>query len=109
MPMLSFSNIKILFFLTIFFVAIFLILYLWQINMLVSQTYLRNSLLEKIQSLSQQNKELEFIFLQKSSLGILEDKISQLPFEKSGQINYIKMLEGVVVKSSGKAYGESSP
>lgn len=81
-----------------FIVTIFLlILYIFQVNTMVRETYLIQGYQRKLGALSQENKTLEIDFSQTNSLANIANAIKSLNFEKADQVRYIQVLEGQVV------------
>lgn len=81
-------------------VFILLGFYLWQINLIVRQSSLRDHAAQKIQELSLQNKELEIQLSKADSLSTLLERIGGLAsFESVTRVKYLRLLGGVVVRS----------
>lgn len=77
-----------------------LILYIFQLNLLFSQTYLIQNYEKKLEQLSKENAALEINSIQANSLETIESQIKELGFEKIENIEYIKVLENRVVRSN---------
>ena len=81
-----------------FIVTVFLlILYIFQVNTMIRETYLIQGYQKKLGALSQENKNLEINFSQASSLSNITNAINSLNFEKAEKFRYIQILEGQVV------------
>ena len=75
-----------------FFVVIF-IFSIFQITTYISSQYLLKNYQEQIQKLAQENRNLEVASLRNISLENIEEKISEIGFEKVDKIHYIQVLE----------------
>lgn len=83
---------------TSFIVTVFLlILYIFQVNTMIRETYLIQGYQRKLTVLSQENKSLEINFSQANSLSNITNAIKSLNFEKAEKVRYIQVLEGQVV------------
>ncbi|KKU86898.1 MAG: hypothetical protein A2667_00185 [Candidatus Wildermuthbacteria bacterium RIFCSPHIGHO2_01_FULL_47_27] len=83
------------------FIFALLGVYLWQVNLIVRQSALRDSAAKKIQELSLQNKGLEIELSRADSLDQLAERLSGLSsFENVSRVKYLRLLGGVVVRSS---------
>jgi len=79
-------------------ILVFLIFYLFQVNALVSETYLVQNYEKKLTELSQKNEILTINFFQANSLDNIEKLIKDLGFEKVDKIHYIKIPKEIVTK-----------
>lgn len=75
------------------------VFYIYQINAVISETYLINKYEKKLSELRQQNKVLEANFYSVNSLENVEKLIQNLSFEKVSAIHYIQVLAGQVVRN----------
>lgn len=74
------------------FVAVFLLFfYVYSINELTRGAYLIKNYEKQIDSLSQENRNLELGFAKSGFLGNLEIKTQELSFEKTQEIKYIQI------------------
>ena len=78
-------------------IIFFSVLYVIQINLMTTETYLIQSGQKKMNELIGENKGLEVYFAQANSFSSLEAKVSNLSLEKVGEIHYIQALDGQVV------------
>lgn len=86
--------------LAISLIFILLGFYLWQVNLIVRQSSLREHAAQTIQELSLQNKELEIQLSKADSLGTFMDRISSsAAYENVTRVKYLRLLGGVVVRS----------
>jgi len=76
----------------------FLVFYIFQVNALVSETYLIQSYEKKLAELSRENEILTINSAQLNSLDNIENKILEFGFEKVEKIHYIKISEEIVTK-----------
>lgn len=75
-----------------FFLALgLLIFYVWQINSLTAGFYTINTYQKEISKLSEENKNLQISFAESSFLGQALQKISDMNFQKTTSVKYIKM------------------
>jgi len=89
---------KIFWILNFISILAFLVFYIFQVNALVSETYLIQSYEKKLTDLSRENETLTIISAQVNSLDNIENKILEFGFEKVGKIHYIKISEEIVTK-----------
>jgi len=82
-----------------------LVLYIFQVNFLVSENYLIQDYQKKLNVLTRENRDLEIRFEQVNSLENIESLLSALNFEKVNKIHYIRVLEGEIVKESNPQPG----
>jgi len=78
-------------------IAFFIALYIYQVNIEISERYLIKEYQEKIAELSKNNKILEVYSAQISSLDNMTGSIEKLSFEKTDKIHYIQVLDTQVV------------
>ncbi|MCD6528132.1 hypothetical protein J7K44_00605, partial [bacterium] len=71
---------------------------IFQIISISYETYQVVNYEKRIKELSQENKELEILLSQKSSLKDLESKAKNLGFEPINKIYYVRIFEGEVAK-----------
>ncbi len=83
--------------LSIILTIAFLVFYIFQVNLMTTETYLIQYYQKKIKELSRENKTLEINFSQENSLSHLEVLVGNLNLEKADKIHYIQVLEGQVV------------
>lgn len=89
-------NWKIVCFLGFFMSFALLVLYVWQINDLTSNSYLINSYEKQISALSQENKNLQVSFAESSFLGQALTKVQALNFQKATSVKYIQIPDSSV-------------
>ena len=77
-----------------------LVFYIFQLNLLFSQTYLIQNYEKNLEQLSKENATLEINSIQANSLGGIEAQIKELGFEKIENIEYIRVLESTVVRGN---------
>jgi len=70
-----------------------LIIYAFLINELTGGTYLIKNYDKQIDTLSQENRNLEVSFAKTGFLGSVEQKTQELNFEKTTSVKYIKILD----------------
>ncbi len=75
----------------------FLAFYIFQINAEISESYSILQYQEKIDQISEENKNLQITSLQANSLERIKPLISTLNFEKAGKVNYIRVLDNQIV------------
>jgi hypothetical protein len=92
-------NKKILILLSALAVFSLLVFYIFQINNLVSGKYLLAAQQKSFKNLSQENEKLEANLANLGSLSDIEGKVSELGFERIGQIHYVQILEGAVARA----------
>ncbi len=76
------------------------IVYIWQITAMAILRASENNLNKKLEELTLQNKKLEIELSRTDALTNLQNKLSALSFESVNKVQYLKLLESVVVKSS---------
>ena len=81
-------------------IVAFLALYIWQVNVIIGNTYLRDSLLQKTEELKIRSAELSIAHSQAGSLNGFGDLPGLSSFEQAGKIIYIKIFNGVVVRTN---------
>jgi len=87
-----------LFYWLIFFaIGVSLVFYIFQINTLISENYQIKNYRQKIETLTNENNDLEINSLKINSLENIEAKIKNLGFEKINKIYYIQILENQIV------------
>lgn len=72
--------------------------YIFQINSVVSESYLLQNYQKKLNQLRQENLILEINLAQVNFLGNVEKKIENLGFEKVDKVYYIQVLENQIAK-----------
>lgn len=75
------------------------VFYIYQINAVISETYLINKYEKKLSELQQRNKVLEANFYSVNSLENVEKLVQNLNFEKVSKVHYIQVLAGQVVRN----------
>ena len=83
--------------LSIALTIIFLVLYVFQVNLMTKESYLTQDYQKKIKELSRENKTLEITFSEGNSLSNLELLVKNLNLEKTDKVHYIQVLESQVV------------
>jgi len=76
-----------------------LILYAFLINELTGGTYLIKNYDKQIDTLSQENKNLEVSFTKTSFLGSVKQRAQELNFEKTTSVKYIQILDASLAKA----------
>ena len=80
-----------------FFVCLsLLVFYVWQVNNLTKGYYLINSYENQIESLTQENKNLEVSFAESSFWQDASIKIQALDFQKADSVKYVQMPDSSV-------------
>ena len=78
-----------------FFLIFFLLgLHIFQINDITKNSHLAGIYEQKIENISQKNKNLEIAFYQKNNLDDIETELEKQGYEKIVKILYIQPLEG---------------
>lgn len=95
-------NLKTFGIITSIFVLLFLIFYIFQINLVFSETNLIKNYNKKLNILIQENKNLEIQLAQLTSLNNFETKIDELGFEKVKEIHYISLGKKVAKINENK-------
>jgi len=80
-------------FISLIAAGIFLLFYIYQINVLTKGTYLLNSYEKNINQISQANKKLEINFAENSFLGEVISKAQELNLQKTTSVKYIQVLD----------------
>lgn len=78
--------------------CLLLIVYAFLVNELTGGTYLIKNYSNKIESLSQENKNLEVSFAKTGFLETVEQKAQELNFEKTTSVKYIQILDASLAK-----------
>lgn len=91
---LSLKILKISFFILIISL---LLLYIFQVNSLVSENYFLKNQEKKLEDLKKEKEILEINFSQARSLANLENYFQNHDFKKASQVKYIQILEASVV------------
>lgn len=82
-----------------FMACLLLILYAFLVNELTGGTYLIKNYSNKIESLSQENKNLEINFAKTGFLETVGQKAQELNFEKTTSVKYIQILDASIAKA----------
>lgn len=90
-------NLRLFWLFAILLVALFLGLYIYQVNAEISEKYSIKEYKEKISEISKENKILEINSAQVSSLANITNSLAGLNFEKTDKIHYIKIIDAQVV------------
>ncbi len=77
--------------------AMFLIFYVFQINIKTQQISLIQNYRNKMENLSQENEDLKINFLQVNSFENIETLIKELNFEKLSQTYFVQIIEDQIV------------
>jgi hypothetical protein len=77
-----------------------LVFYMFQINNLISGSYNLNVYQKNVDRLSAENEKLESNLVRAGSLERVEQKISELSFEKIDKIHYIQTLVAQVAAAN---------
>ena len=93
------QNKNILILSSIFVILSLLVMYIFQINSLVSRSYSLQSYQKDIEKISSENEKIESNLAGAGSLQNAELKISELGFEKTTKIHYIQILENSVASA----------
>jgi hypothetical protein len=86
-------NWKIVFLMGLAMMSALLVMYVFQINELTKGSYLVSSYENKINTLSQENKNLQVSFAENSFLGEALKKAEDLNFQKTMAVKYIQVLD----------------
>lgn len=98
---LAFIHPKTIFLAALFATVFLLALYVWQVNAIIGQVYSRDSLSRQIEELKVQATDLSISRSKIEALDNIENRISELSsFGPVDRVSYIKVLEGIVVKSN---------
>ena len=73
------------------------VLYIFQVNLEISERYLVKKYSEETGSLTRENKNLQINSAEVSSLGKITELIEPLGFEKTEKIHYIRVIDAHVV------------
>ncbi len=95
----AFINWKIIYSVSILFLLLMLVFYVFLVNELTEGAYLIKNYDKEIKMLFQENKNLEANFAQAQFLGQVTAKAKELSFEKTTNIKYIKILESSLAKA----------
>jgi len=79
-----------------------LVFYVWQINALAKGSYTINNYEKEIAKLSDDNKNLQVSFAEKSFLGQAIVKIQALNFQKSTSVQFIQVPDSSVAMAKTK-------
>lgn len=90
---------KLKFFWTILFVLIILLLisFIFQINIITSETKLIHTYTERLEIANKENELLVISFVEKNSLSGINDSIELFGFERVEVIHYIEVSDGLIV------------
>lgn len=91
-----FKDWKIVCFAGFFLSLALLVFYVWQVNDLTRGSYMVNSYEHEISNLSDENKNLEVSFAERSFLGQALEKIQAMNFEKTTSVKYIQVIDNSV-------------
>jgi len=91
-------NLKLFWVLSLILILILLMFYIFQFNVLTSESYKIQNSQKKINELSFENENLEIQLAEINSLANIETLIKEFDFEKVDKIHYIKILESQIVK-----------
>lgn len=81
---------------------VLLFFYVWQINALTKGSYLITSYEKQISKLTQENKNLQVSFAERSFWGQALQKMQALNFQKVGNVTYIQILDNSVATATKK-------
>lgn len=90
-------TLKMVLILSLILIISLLVFYIFQINALVSESYLLQSYQKKLNEESLKNEALLINSAQVNSLGNIKKKIQELGFEKVEKVHYIRVLETQIV------------
>lgn len=90
-------NLKGFWILSAFLLSTSLLLYLFQITILASTTFLIKDYQKKITETSRDNSNLEINLAKQNSLANIGILVKNLDFEKIDKVRYLQLLEGQVV------------
>jgi len=93
---------KIICFVSFFISLALLVFYVWQINDLTRGSYTINSYEKQISKLSEENKNLQVSFAEKSFLGQAIVKIEALNFQKNTLVKYMQIPDSSVAIAKTK-------
>ena len=91
-------NWKIVYMLAILLSVVMLVFYVYLVNQLTRGTYLIKNYNKEISALSKENNSLETSFAQSGFLGSVQDKVTQLSFEKTTEVKYVQILGNSLAK-----------
>jgi hypothetical protein len=91
-------NIKFFWVLIFVLIGILLIFYIFQVSAFAKEAYLIKNYEKKLKEIAEEKKKLEIEFSKLNSLENMEILVKNLGFEKVKKVDYIRVLEGVVVK-----------
>lgn len=89
-------NLRIFWVLSFISIISFLVLYIFQINSIISKGYQIQNLRKRLDGTAKENRILEINYSQTKSLENVEKKAQELGFEKIGKTNYFQVLENSV-------------
>lgn len=90
-------NLKFILILNVIFIILLLGFYIFQTATLISQGYQIQNYQNKLNKISEENKNLEINFMKINSLENIDKKIQELGFERIDKVYYIQILESSVV------------
>ena len=76
-----------------------LVFYVWQVKYLTSGFYSVGAYEREISRLLDEKNELEVSFAQNSFLGLAQQKISELNFQKATSVKYIELPENYLARA----------
>lgn len=79
--------------------SLLLVFYVYQINVLMSGTYLINKYEKDIKKIAAENKELEVNFAENNFLAGVLSKTQELNFEKTTSVKYIQVVENTLANA----------
>lgn len=91
-------NLKTFWIFSLAFIAFLLVLYVFQINSIIQNTYLLQSHQETLKEFAEENQRLELQLFELNSLENIEVLVQSLNYERVDKIKYIQILKGRVVE-----------
>lgn len=82
--------------------SVLLVFYVWQVNSLTAGSYTINNYINEADKLSQENRQLELTFAERSFLGSAVNKISAMNFQKAQSTEYVKLNDNYFVTAINK-------
>ena len=91
------NKLKLFWSLSLVLIIIFSISFIFQINIIASETKLIHTYTERLEIANKENELLVISFVEKNSLSGINDSIELFSFERVEVIHYIEVSDGLIV------------
>lgn len=93
-------NLKMVYVFSTLLSSLMLVFYIYSVNELTKGAYLIKNYNKEINTLLNENKELEANFAKASFLGEVQQKAKELSFEKTKEVKYVEILDSSLAKAT---------